>query len=161
MESGGPEMGAAGVRKRSGVGTVFVGTFEHALDDKGRLVLPSTFRARLAGGGILSPYQGCLALWTEPEFRGFVDRLGDKVRDRAANPDALRALLANAADVRPDAQGRIAIAPRLRQTYDIAGAVVLNGAGDHVELWKPESWETVLGAGTQDLADAIATLGIF
>ena len=52
---------------------MFVGTFEHSLDDKGRLVLPSVFRGRLSDGAFLTPYESCLALWPEEEFRAFVD----------------------------------------------------------------------------------------
>ena len=87
---------------------MFVGTFEHSLDDKGRVVLPTTFRSRLAEGGFLTPYEHCLALWTPKEFEEFVDRLRQKVRNQEAAPSALRALLANAAEIKPDGQGRIA-----------------------------------------------------
>jgi len=141
---------------------VFVGTFEHSLDDKGRVVLPTTFRSRLAEGGFLTPYENCLALWTPRNFEEFVERLRDKLRNQEAAPNAMRILMANAAEIRPDAQGRIAIPPRLRGTFGLdGGAVVLTGALDHIEVWNAERWGRISEQGEQSLADAVANLGIF
>ena len=48
---------------------VFVGQFQHSLDDKGRLILPAKFRREFERGGHLSPNtEGCVALWTPGEF---------------------------------------------------------------------------------------------
>lgn len=141
---------------------MFVGTFEHTLDDKGRVVLPTTFRSRLAEGGFLTPYEHCLALWTPKEFEEFVDRLRQKLRNQEAAPNALRALLANAAEIKPDGQGRIAIPPRLRTYGGLEGGnVVLAGSLDHIELWNRDRWAEVSEEGEASLADAVATLGIF
>jgi MraZ protein len=141
---------------------VFVGTFEHSLDDKGRVVLPTAFRSRLAEGGYLTPYQNCLALWTPGEFEDFVERLRDKLRNQETGPNALRALTANAADIKPDGQGRIAIPPRLRATAGLdGGPIVLTGSLDHIELWNADRWNAISSEGEASLADAVANLGIF
>ena len=140
---------------------MFVGTFEHSLDDKGRLVLPSAFRARLAEGAYLTPYENCLALWAADDFRSFVERLTEKVRTGEAKPNAMRVFTANASEVRPDSQGRIGVAPRLREFAGLTGEVTLNGALDHIELWHPPRWTEVNAAGEANLADAVANLGIF
>ncbi len=141
---------------------MFVGTFEHSLDDKGRVVLPPTFRSRLAEGGFLTPYQNCLALWTPTDFEGFVERLRDKLRNQEAAPNAMRALTANAAEIKPDGQGRIAIPPRLRSYGGLEGGnVVLTGSLDHIELWSSERWSEISSEGESSLADAVANLGIF
>lgn len=141
---------------------MFVGTFEHSLDDKGRVVLPTTFRSRLAEGGFLTPYENCLALWTPSDFEDFVQRLREKLRNQEAAPNALRALTANAAEIKPDGQGRIAVPPRLREYGGLgSGAVVLTGSLDHIELWSPDRWTAVSSEGEASLADAVATLGIF
>ncbi len=140
---------------------MFVGRFEHSLDDKGRVVLPPTFRSRLAEGGYLTQYQHCLALWSPKEFEDFVERLRDKLRNQEAAPHAMRALLANAAEIRVDAQGRIAIPQRLREYAGLGSNVVLVGSLDHVELWHPEAWEPVNNEGENGLAEAVNTLGIY
>ena len=48
---------------------MFVGQYEHALDDKGRVVLPSPFRAFVADRGYITQLDGCLGLWSSDEFR--------------------------------------------------------------------------------------------
>lgn len=140
---------------------MFVGTFEHSLDEKGRLVLPSVFRGRLAEGAFLTPYENCLALWANEDFRSFVERLTEKVRAGEAKPNAMRVFTANASEVRPDAQGRIGVAPRLRDYAGLSSEVTLTGALDHIELWHPTRWTDVNAAGEENLADAVANLGIF
>lgn len=140
---------------------MFVGTFEHSLDDKGRLVLPTAFRGRLADGGYLTPYEGCLALWAPREFEDFVERLGEKVRTTEASPNAVRVFMANASEVRPDSQGRIAVPPRLRSYAALAASVVLAGVRDHIEIWNTDAWAEVSAQGDASLADAVSRLGIF
>lgn len=140
---------------------MFVGTFEHSLDEKGRLVLPTAFRGRLADGGFLTPYQSCLALWAPAQFEEFVDRLSEKVRSAEASPNAIRVFMANASEVRPDSQGRFAVPPRLRDHAGLTSSVVLAGVRDHIELWAPEPWEEMSAQGDASLAEAVATLGIF
>jgi MraZ protein len=140
---------------------VFVGTFEHSLDDKGRVVLPPTFRARFADGGFVTPYEGCLALWTPEAFEGFVDRLSEKVRAGEAPNNALRAFLAAASEARPDNQGRITIKPSLREVAGLDGEVTLTGARDHVEIWDRGRWADVNDVGVNDLSEAVSKLGLF
>ena len=142
---------------------MFVGTFEHSLDDKGRLVLPTAFRPRLAEGGYLTPYESCLALWAPSQFEDFVERLSQKVRSGEASPNAIRVFMANASDVRPDSQGRFPVTPRLRTFAGLTpgSGAVLAGVRDHIEIWEPQRWEEVSTQGDASLADAVSNLGIF
>ncbi|MPY96248.1 MAG: cell division/cell wall cluster transcriptional repressor MraZ [Acidimicrobiia bacterium] len=141
--------------------TVFVGTFEHSLDDKGRLVLPTAFRGRLADGGYLTLWESCLALFAPAQFEDFVERLNEKVRSTEASPSALRVFMANASEVRPDSQGRFPVPTRLREYAGLESSVVLAGVRDHIELWAPPRWADVSTQGDASLADAVARLGIF
>jgi MraZ protein len=90
-----------------------------------------------------------------------VERLRDKTRNQEAATNAMRTLLANAADVKPDGQGRIAVPARLRDYADLDGGVVLTGALDHIELWNADRWNEVNAEGEASLADAVKNLGIF
>lgn len=140
---------------------MFVGTFEHSLDDKGRLVLPPTFRGRLTDGGFVTPYENCLAVWTAEGFQAFSDRLGAKVRNGEAPNNSLRLFLAATTDVKPDAQGRITLPPRLRELVSLGAEATLTGAGDHIEIWNRDAWTAVADTGVDDLTDAIGRLGLF
>ena len=154
-------MGAEGATEGVRRWPVFVGTFEHTLDDKGRLVLPTSFRSRLADGAFLSQYENCLALWSAEEFSGFVGRLMEKLRSKEVAPSAVRVLTANAAEVKPDSAGRVTIPPRRRAYGGLSTEIVLTGALDHIELWAPPRWQSVSAEGDEGLAHAVATLGIF
>ena len=131
--------------------------FEHVLDDKGRLVLPTVFRSRIADGGYLGTYDSCLAPWTPESFEEFVDRMTERVRNGEARPNALRALTAQATDVRPDSQGRILVHPRLRTYADLGRDVVLVGARDHIEIWNSERWDEISALDDASLSDAVSS----
>ena len=135
---------------------VFVGTYEHSLDDKGRIVLPSSFRGRLADGGFLSKYDQCLALWTAEEFKGFVDRLMERMQRGEVNVNVVRSVSANAIEVKPDAQGRISIPKTLRDFAGVGSNALLTGVVNHIEIWAPERWQEATAEGD----GALASLGM-
>jgi MraZ protein len=83
------------------------------------------------------------------------------VRSGEAKPNALRIFTANASAVKPDSQGRIGVAPRLREYAGLEGEVTLTGSLDHIEIWHPSRWADVSALGEENLTDAIANLGIF
>lgn len=139
---------------------MFVGTFEHSLDDKGRVVLPAKFRDRLAGTGFLSQFDVCLGLWTEEGFNEVAQRLTDQVRLGNASQDAMRAFAANAHEVHPDSQGRITIPQRLREIAGLGSEVVVNGAIGRIEIWDANRWNSSGVAEGQSLKEAVTALGL-
>jgi MraZ protein len=139
---------------------VFVGTFEHSLDDKGRVVLPSTFRAQMNEKGYLSQWDKCLGLWTEADFADVARRLQEKVRDGLAPQEAIRAFSANAHEVRPDSQGRITIPQRLREFAHLERDAVVIGAIDRIEIWDAARWGDQSGIADDSLIQAVTALGL-
>ncbi len=134
---------------------MFVGTFEHSLDEKGRLVLPASFRGLLAPGGYVGQLDRCLGVWTPDAFGDLVSRLNERIRAGEANPMSLRALTANAADVKPDSQGRIGIPQRLRDFAGIDRDAVVIGAYDRVEVWSRERWAEAAAEADQSLVEVV------
>ena len=118
----------------------FVGTHEHTLDGKGRLVLPSKYRARLADRAYVSPGAKCLDLWTPEAFEEMVERLTVEVREGRTDPQALRGIGAFSAEVAPDSQGRIMLPERLREFAGLTRNVVVNGAFSKIEIWDVDRW---------------------
>jgi len=139
---------------------VFVGTFEHALDGKGRVVLPSTFRTELAGKGFVAQYENCLGLWTKEGFEEVANRLQEKVREGLAPHNAVRALAANAVQVEPDAQGRILIPQRLRDYAELERDVAIIGAFDRIEIWNRSRYAALGEVADDSLLRAVSELGI-
>jgi MraZ protein len=136
-----------------GNNAVFVGTYEHSLDEKGRLILPSSFREAFGQGAYLSKQvDGCLALMTVSVFE---EQARDRVRLAKAGRDArnvARAFAAGTASVAPDKQGRIAIPAGLRSYAALVRDVVVIGSLNLVEIWDSRHWAEAGLEGDEALA---------
>ena len=141
--------------------TRFVGTHEHGLDDKGRMVLPAKIRAQLGETGMVGMADGCLGLWTIDGFDAIADRLAAAVEEGAADPAVLRKFMAFAAEVTPDQQGRVVIPQVLRDHAGLGSEVVVNGRRDRAEIWAKDRWHALVNpetaAATEDGADVSDT----
>ena len=138
-----------------GLRTVFVGSHEHTIDGKGRLILPSGFRSHLADGAFVTPLDSCLAILPVEEFERMARRLETQVSEGKVDVNALRSFSAQADMVVPDAQGRMRILPHLRALAGLEREVIVTGAIRRVEIWNPDRWSEVRAAGTERLAEAI------
>ena len=139
---------------------MFVGRFEHSLDEKGRLVLPSSYRSQFEERGFLTQYQRCLGLWTADGFDEVTQRLREKFRAGLAPNSALRAFAANAVEVRVDKQGRISIPEWLRAKAGIERDAVIIGVLDRIEIWSADRWRSESEGADDDLLRAVNELGI-
>ena len=129
----------------------FLGEYQHALDAKGRFILPARFRDQLGDVAyVTSEEDGCLALWRPDEF----DMKANEIRDRAraGEHDVQRAFFAGAMDASPDRQGRVAIPQGLREFASLERDVVVVGLYDHIEIWDAAAWRRTKQVGEQRLA---------
>ncbi len=138
---------------------MFVGMHDHTFDDKGRVVLPAIFRSEFPDGGYITRIDNCLAIFPKAEFDDMGVRLQELVRQQKAHPNAVRAFMANADNVRPDSQGRISVISRLREAAGLGRDVKVIGAGERIELWTPQRWADVAIASDQQLSTTFA-LGV-
>jgi MraZ protein len=128
----------------------FLGAFEHQMDDKGRVALPSAFRKEADGQPLVlmhgwdAPF---LTLMPPAVWQELLDRLMDVRRTDDTMANAVRRLLARAAEVTPDKQGRILVPAPLQAAAELGGAVVLHGNIDRIELWNPERFRTSVEKG--------------
>jgi len=132
----------------------FVGTYDHTLDAKGRLVLPSKFRGYFADAAFLSPGDGCVALRTPDDFNETVERFQEEVRGKEADPDSLRAIASRSEEVRPDAQGRLMVPARLQLSAGLDREIVVCGVIDRIEIWNAASWNEMADELDQSVASA-------
>ena len=144
--------------------TRFVGTHDHGLDDKGRMVLPAKIRGQLGARGMVAMADGCLGLWTIDGFDEVADRVAAAVEARETEPAVLRKFMAYACEVTPDQQGRVVIPQVLREYAGLGSEVVVNGRRDRAEIWAKERWEALVNPDTEatdddaDVGDAFAAL---
>ncbi len=124
---------------------MFLGTYEPKLDDKGRLILPAKFREELAGGLVIAKGQErCLYVFTRQEFEKMFQELQSAPLTSKGARDYMRMLLAGANDDIPDKQSRITIPPKLREYAGLKRELAVLGAGNRLEVWDRQAWNTYL-----------------
>ena len=133
----------------------FMGTYEHTLDDKGRLILPATFRSKLAQGAVTVPLDRCLAILPPNEFERMATHLKTRVSEGRADMDHLRAFASLADEVIPDSQGRMRLAPHLRDLAGLKRNVVVAGVLERIEVWDPARWSSVFPSGAAKFVSSI------
>ena len=121
---------------------MFLGEYDHTIDDKGRLTVPARFRAELAEGLVVTRgIDRCLLIYPIKEWYRLFERVTAlPLNDRRARA-IRRRLLSAASDVAPDSQGRVLIPPRLRTYASLSGDVIVAGNGTYIEVWNPQMWE--------------------
>ena len=122
----------------------FFGRYEHSLDAKGRVILPSKFRAPFDQGGYLTQYRdGCLALWTPEEFEAQLVHLQESAGEGKPQRNLARVFAGGTQEIEIDRSGRMPIHPSLREFAGLESeaAVLVLGAIDRVELWRPATWQ--------------------
>lgn len=119
----------------------FLGEHPHSLDAKGRLILPANFRARLEGGAVIGMgKKGCLSVYTPVEWERVATRAQEMAREDDDKLAAARAFFALAQPIVADKQGRVAIAPRLREYAGLQREVIVAGALNRIEIWDATRW---------------------
>jgi MraZ protein len=121
---------------------MFLGQFQHNLDDKGRLMIPARYRDLLATGGayITQGFDKCLMVMSEAYFKQVYDRISAM---NLADPMARllrRLILSNAYPVEVDKVGRILVPQNLRQAVTLESEAILAGQGEYFEVWTPAAW---------------------
>ncbi len=121
---------------------MFLGQFQHNLDDKGRLMIPARFRELLEGGAFITQgFDKCLMVMTESYFKQVYERIESM---NLADPTARllrRLILSNAYPVEVDKIGRILMPQNLRAFLGIEnGELVVAGQGEYFEVWTPALW---------------------
>ena len=130
---------------------MFLGQFQHNLDDKGRLMIPARFRELLAAGAFITQgFDKCLMVMTDVYFKEVYDRISAM---NLADPMARllrRLILSNAYAVEADKVGRILVPQNLRQVITLEGEAIVAGQGEYFEVWTPAAWNEQM-AQLQDL----------
>jgi MraZ protein len=138
----GKSAGGPGVRLLNGdVELMFLGQFQHNLDEKGRLMIPAAFRQTLEGGAYVTQgFDRCLMVMTEAYFGQVYERINAmNLADPAARM-LRRLILSTAYPVELDKVGRILVPQNLRQFVGFDGEAIVAGQGDYFEVWTPAEW---------------------
>ena len=143
---------------------MFIGTYEHTIDEKSRLTLPARFRDELGEGVVLARgLDGNVAVYPRETWTMTVE-----ARISALDPlsrearELRRFFFSGAAESKVDRQGRILVPAVLTRHAALERDVVVAGNYDHLELWNPTAWEQHLHAvegSAEHAAERLAARG--
>jgi MraZ protein len=143
---------------------MFLGEFEHAVDDRGRIAIPAKFRAALTDGMVLTRgIDRCLVIWPMEDWRAFTDGLRQMPMLAGDARRMQRFFLSGAADAVPDRLGRVLIPANLRDYAQLSDQAIVIGVGDRVEIWSPLNWASERSSAedqSAELAEHLFTLGV-
>ncbi len=129
--------------------------YPHALDPKGRLTLPSSFREHLnsdqPGMFALSLDKNCLDIYPMPAWRNFLERLKALPNTDAQVAKVKHVILSMAFPCEVDRQGRVLVPPKLRELAGIGRDVTVVGYLDTINVWDRARWEEYFKQGFEQL----------
>jgi MraZ protein len=139
---------------------MLIGQYEHTIDNKKRLALPAKFRGELGDKIIITRgIEGCLAVYTESEWKIMSDKLGSLTISQAEARSFTRMILAGAMEVALDKLGRILVPDYLKDYANLKKNVVICGLSNRLEIWDSEKWETYKKAAEKGVDEIVSKLG--
>ena len=139
----------------------FNGNFEHTLDAKHRLTVPSKFRTQLAGPVFLvKGVDRCISVYPEKTYSAMTDAALSGLNPFSPEARELRRFFHGyAADVELDSAGRVMLPSSHREHAGIDRQVMIVGAGDSLELWDLATWKDYDSDLTARAPDLTSSLG--
>ncbi|GFH95711.1 transcriptional regulator MraZ [Lachnospiraceae bacterium] len=141
---------------------MFMSEYNHTVDAKGRLIVPSKFREQLGDEFVVTKgMDGCLFVYANDDWNAFEQKLTSLPLINKEARKFARFFLAGAAQVEVDKQGRILLPANLREFASLEKDVVLVGVGSRIEIWSRENWVNMdADSDMDDIAAAMEGLGL-
>ncbi len=125
----------------SGGDKMFLGTFEHNMDDKNRLIIPAKYREELGNTFYITRgLENCLFLYSEKEWNQLVEKLNTLTFTKKDARNFMRFFYSGATTLELDKQGRISIPSYLVEYANITHTCKIIGVGERLEIWAEETW---------------------
>lgn len=143
---------------------MFYGEFQHTLDPKGRMIVPSAYREELRGKFMIAKgLEQCLFIFSMPQWNSLVDKLQTLPLSNTSARDFNRYFFSSAAECEMDGQSRILVPPGLRKYASLEKDISIIGVGSRVEVWDKNKWETYTQSenlSPDNITNTFALLGI-
>lgn len=143
---------------------MFIGEYQHLIDEKGRLAVPVKFRKRVGTGAVVTRgLDGCLFVFPMDEWKKLAEKLSSLPLSQSNSRAFARLMLAGAMDVEIDRQGRVVVPEYLRRYAKLGKDVVVAGLYSRIEIWDRAAWEKYKARtekDSNDIAEKMGELGI-
>jgi MraZ protein len=139
---------------------MFIGEYEHLIDDKNRLTFPAKFRESFGDGAVLTRgFDGCVFAYRREDWARLVEsRFAPLDPFSAAARRLQRNFFGGAAEDVPDKQGRVTLPPHLIEHGGLGREVTVVGVNDHLEIWDRAAWRRQHeGGSVEDVAERLAS----
>lgn len=121
---------------------MFMGEYQHNIDEKGRMIIPSKFRDDLGETFVITRgLDRCLFVYPMEEWRALESKLKSLPFTRADARAFTRLLFSGATECTLDKPGRVNIPSNLRSHALLEKDCIVIGVSNRVEIWSAAQWE--------------------
>jgi len=121
---------------------VLLGEYQHSVDEKGRLTIPSRLREGLGERFVVTKgLDSCLFVYPLAEWNALETKLRALPLTRPEARSVVRLFFSGAIECELDRQGRILLPPNLRSHARLVKDAYIIGVSNRVEIWDKETWE--------------------
>ncbi|MBL8158589.1 division/cell wall cluster transcriptional repressor MraZ [bacterium] len=139
---------------------MFIGEYEHTLDEKNRVSIPKHYRTGLGKKMVMTRgLDNCLFVYSRSSWEKVAAKLQELSFAQADTRGFNRFILSGAAEVEVDAAGRVLIPEHQRQFAKLSKTVVFAGVSDRVEIWDADAWKAYKSEIEKKAEDMAETLG--
>ncbi|MCX6796212.1 MAG: division/cell wall cluster transcriptional repressor MraZ [Candidatus Falkowbacteria bacterium] len=143
---------------------MFIGEYQHRIDEKGRMAVPVKFRILLKKGAVVTRgIDNCLFLYPREQWAKIANKLANMPVSQARARAFSRLMIAGAMEVDFDNQGRISLPEYLRIFAGLKKKAIIAGLYDRLEIWDEENWNKYKNGAEKEstaIAESLAELGI-
>jgi MraZ protein len=143
---------------------MFIGEYQHTLDPKNRVIMPSKFREKLGDSFVMTKgLDNCLFIYSSKEWSIVEDKLKSLPMTNKDARAFVRFFFAGASECELDKQGRIVMPNNLKDYAKIDKDLVIIGVSTRIEIWSREEWNKFnsdANISYEDVAEKMSQLGI-
>lgn len=142
---------------------MFIGEYQHTIDEKGRVSLPVKFRARLASGCVVTRgIDKCLWVYPADEWEKLAEKISQLPITQRDSRNFSRLILSGAVDLNIDKLGRVNLPNYLKEYAGIKKKVAVTGMYNRIEIWPEENWNKFkkeMEENSETIAENLSEIG--
>ena len=143
---------------------MFIGEYQHTIDVKGRMIMPSKFREGLGEKFVVTKgLDNCLFVYSHEEWQNLEGKLKTLPLTNKNARGFVRFFFSGATECEVDKQGRILVPANLREHSSIEKDVIIIGVSTRLEIWSKQNWEQYNSddnISADEIAQNMESLGI-
>ncbi|MDN4523523.1 division/cell wall cluster transcriptional repressor MraZ [Fictibacillus fluitans] len=138
---------------------MFMGEYQHNIDEKGRMIIPAKFRESLGSTFILTRgMDQCIFGYPLEEWQVIEEKLKSLPFTKKDARAFTRFFFSGAAECQLDKQGRVNVAPQLREYAKLEKDCVVIGVSNRIEIWSKSIWENYFAASEESFGEIAESL---